>query len=128
MRAVLLFFMVINFAFCFEVPVDCTQIFEARKEEISKELEVIDEQRQALEVFRASSAAAYEENNKKLAKKEADLNATIKVIEQKRKEIDEVVAKNEKILDQTQPPYFTPLMQKRYQPSWPKWIQRLPLK
>ena len=49
MRAVLLFFMVINFAFCFEVPVDCTQIFEARKEEISKELEVIDEQRQALE-------------------------------------------------------------------------------
>lgn len=95
MRAVLLFFMVVNFAFCFEVPVDCTQIFEARKEEISKELEVIDEQRQALEVFRASSAAAYEENNKKLAKKEADLNATMKVIEQKRKEIDEVVAKNE---------------------------------
>ena len=98
MRAVLLFFIVINFAFCFEVPVDCTQIFEARKEEISKELEIIDEQRQALEVFRASSAAAYEENNKKLAKKEADLNATMKVIEQKRKEIDEVVAKNEKIL------------------------------
>ena len=45
MRAVLLFFIILNFAFCFEVPVDCTQIFEARKEEISKELEVIDEQR-----------------------------------------------------------------------------------
>ena len=82
----------------FKIPVDCVSIFEARKEEISKELEVIDEQRQALEVFRASSATAYEENNKKLAKKEADLNATMKVIEQKRKEIDEDVAKNEKIL------------------------------
>jgi len=93
MRAVLLFFMVINFAFCFEVPVDCTQIFEARKEEISKELEIIDEQRQALEVFRASSAAAYEENNKKLAKKEADLNATMKVIEQKRNKVNESYAK-----------------------------------
>ena len=66
MRAVLLLLTILNFAFCFEVPVDCTQIFEARKEEISKELEIIDE--------------------------------TMKVIEQKRKEIDEVVAKNEKIL------------------------------
>ena len=58
MRAVLLFFVLLNFAFCFEVPVDCTQIFEARKEEISKKLDIIDEQRQALEVFRASSAAS----------------------------------------------------------------------
>jgi len=98
MRGFLLFFVILNFSFCYEVPVDCTQIFEARKEEISKELEIIDEQRQALEAFRASSAAAYEENNKKLAKKEADLNATMKLIEQKRKDIDEMVAKNEKIL------------------------------
>ncbi len=37
MRAVLLFLTILNFAFCFEVPVDCTQIFEARKEEILKE-------------------------------------------------------------------------------------------
>ncbi|MFC2491913.1 MAG: MotE family protein [Campylobacter curvus] len=100
MRRVLAFLLVLNFAFAYDVPVDCTQIFEARKDEILKELEVIDEQRQALEAFRASAQAAYEEGLKKLAQKEADINATMKTLEQKRKEIDDQVAKNDKILTQ----------------------------
>ncbi|MCD8213000.1 MAG: MotE family protein [Campylobacter sp.] len=98
MGRIFIFLSILNFAFAYNVPVDCTQIFEARKDEILKELEVIDEQRQALEAFRASTQAAYDESLKKLAQKEADLNATMKTIDQKRKEIDAQVAKNDEIL------------------------------
>lgn len=87
-------------AFGYEIPVDCTQIFEARKAEIAKEIDKIDEQKQALEAFRASVMALYEENNAKMAKKEADLNATMRNIELKRKQIDEEITKNSKILDE----------------------------
>lgn len=86
--------------FGYDVPVDCTQIFEARKAEIAKEIDRIDEQKQALEAFRASVMALYEENNTKLSKKEADLNATMRNIELKKKQIDEEVTKNSKILDE----------------------------
>ncbi|CAD7286276.1 MotE family protein [Campylobacter suis] len=86
--------------FGYDVPVDCVQIFEARKAEIQKEVELIDEQRQALEAFRASTRTLYEENLAKLAKKEAEINATMKQVEQKRKEIDTQIASNQKILDE----------------------------
>ncbi|QCD44547.1 MotE family protein [Campylobacter mucosalis] len=86
--------------FSYEIPVDCTQIFEARKAEIEKELEIIDEQRQALEAFRASIRASYDENLAKLAKKEADINATMRQVEKKNKEIEQKIAQNQKILDE----------------------------
>lgn len=100
-RAVLMLFCAVVSLFAIhEIPVDCTQIFEARKAEIQKEIDIIDEQRQALEAFRASTRAIYEENLAKLAKKEADINATMRQVEQKRKEIDEQIASNKKILDE----------------------------
>ena len=44
----------------FKIPVDCVSIFEARKDEIKKEIARLDEARQSLEAFRASSAALFE--------------------------------------------------------------------
>ncbi|WP_338083703.1 MotE family protein [Campylobacter anatolicus] len=87
-----------NHVLAYDIPVDCTQIFEARKAEILKEMEKVDEQRQALEAFRASTQALYDDSLAKLNKKEADINATMKTIEQKRKDIDTQIAQNQKIL------------------------------
>ncbi|MGH1600529.1 MotE family protein [Campylobacter majalis] len=84
----------------YDIPVDCTAIFEARKTEIAKEIDKIDEERQALEAFRASMRSLYDENMAKLNKKEADINATLKSVEIKRKQIDEEIAKNKKILEE----------------------------
>lgn len=91
------------FVFClngYEIPVDCTQIFEARKAEIAKEIDIIDEQRQSLEAFRASINALYDEKLSNLNKKEAEVNATLRAIDKKRKDIDEQISKNNKILDE----------------------------
>lgn len=83
-----------------DIPVDCVSVFEARKSELIKEIDKIDEARQALEAFRASSNALFEERNLKLAKKEADINATLAQIENEKKEIENLVKKNEEILSQ----------------------------
>ena len=98
MKILAVFLLACACALGYEVPVDCTQIFEARKDEILKEIERLDEQRQALESFRASTNAAYEQGLDKLAKKEADVNATMRQIEAKRQEVAELLAQNEKIL------------------------------
>ncbi|MBE2984133.1 5'-nucleosidase [Campylobacter sp. RM9344] len=98
LRILFVVFVSLKFTFAYDIPVDCTQIFEARKAEILKEVERIDEERQALEAFRASTQAAYESSMAKLSKKEADINATMRVVDQKRREIDERVAQNEEIL------------------------------
>ena len=47
-------------------------IFETKKDELKREIAKIDEARQSLEAFRASSAALFEERNAKLAVKEAE--------------------------------------------------------
>lgn len=100
MRKITFFLTLFITLYGYEIPVDCTQIFEARKAEIAKEIDIIDEQRQALEAFRASTKALYDENLRRLNKKESDINATLKQVEKKRKEIDEQIALNQKILDE----------------------------
>lgn len=89
--------------------IDCTALFEARKDEIKNELLKIDEQRQALEAYRASLINLNEQNSKILEKKkqsfeqmahqkELDLNATLEKISQKEQKISQMLAQNEKIL------------------------------
>lgn len=88
------------YIFAYDIPVDCTQIFEARKAEIVKEMDIIDEQRQSLEAFRASISALYDENLAKLNKKESDINISLRNLEQKKMDIEAQVAKNSKILNE----------------------------
>lgn len=86
--------------FGFEVPVDCVSIFEARKDELVKEIEKIDEARQSLEAFRASSNAVFAEQKAKLEKKELDINATLAEVEARKKEIENLIKKNDEILSE----------------------------
>ena len=82
----------------FKIPVDCVSIFEARKDEIKKEIARLDEARQSLEAFRASSAALFEERNAKLAAKEADINATLARAQEEKKQTEQLLKKNEEIV------------------------------
>lgn len=82
----------------FKIPVDCVSIFETRKDELKRELAKIDEARQALEAFRASSAALFEERNAKLAAKEAEINATLTRAQEEKKHTEQLLKKNEEIV------------------------------
>ncbi|WP_298945523.1 MotE family protein [uncultured Campylobacter sp.] len=82
----------------FKIPVDCVSIFETRKDELKRELAKIDEARQALEAFRASSAALFEERNAKLAVKEAEINATLVRAQEEKKQTEQLIKKNEEIV------------------------------
>ena len=82
----------------FKIPVDCVSIFETRKDELKRELAKIDEARQALEAFRASSAALFEERNAKLAAKEAEINATLTRAQEEKKQTEQLIKKNGEIL------------------------------
>ena len=81
-----------------KIPVDCVSIFEARKDEIKKEIARLDEARQSLEAFRASSAALFEERNAKLAAKEAEINATLSRAQEEKKQTEQLLKKNEEIV------------------------------
>ena len=81
-----------------KIPVDCVSIFEARKDEIKKEIARLDEARQSLEAFRASSAALFEERNAKLAAKEAEINATLTRAQEEKKQTEQLLKKNDEIL------------------------------
>ena len=87
-------------AFCAEAPVDCVAVFEARKDELRLEVDKLDEARQSMEAFRASTNSLYEERNAKLIAKEADINATLAKVQKERRSIDELVKKNDEILAQ----------------------------
>ena len=82
----------------FKIPVDCVSIFEARKDEIKKEIARLDEARQSLEAFRARSAALFEERNAKLAAKEAEINATLSRAQEEKKQTEQLLKKNEEIV------------------------------
>ena len=82
----------------FKIPVDCVSIFETRKDELKRELAQIDEARQALEAFRASSAALFEERNAKLAAKEAEINATLTRAQEEKRQTEQLLKKNDEIL------------------------------
>lgn len=95
-----LFMFVGAFGASYDVPVDCTHVFEARKSELLKEIEKIDEQRQVLEAFRAQVKAAYDKSLADLKAKEAEINAVQKKIESDKKSIEQTKKDNEKILSE----------------------------
>lgn len=87
-------------AFCTDAPVDCVAVFEARKDELRLEVDKLDEARQSMEAFRASTNSLYEERNAKLIAKEADINATLAKVQKEKRSIEELVKKNDEILAQ----------------------------
>lgn len=78
--------------------VDCTQIFAQRKDEILKQLDQIEQQRQILQAYKAQIDTAYQKSLAELQEKQKKLDATNSEISAKKDEIAKLKQENEKIL------------------------------
>lgn len=97
-KIVLVFFIFLNLFARNDITVDCTALFEARKSELIKELEKIDEAKQGLEAYKASLNTLNEQKKSILDKQEEDINATMVKIDNTKKDIQALLKKNEEIL------------------------------
>ncbi len=79
--------------------IDCNQIFNARKEELMREIDKIDEQQQALQALQSATQALLDKREEALKKKESDINATLLIINKKEKEIRGMLDENKKVLE-----------------------------
>lgn len=71
---------------------DCTKVFEERKAELQKEIEKIDEARQAFEALRAANNALFAKKEEALKKEEARINT----LKEELKKEQEILAKKTK--------------------------------
>ena len=75
--------------------VNCYEIFEQRRGELEYKLNQIEEQRQAFQALKDASMNILKKKEEKIDKKLKEVNATLQTIEQRKKEIEELVKKNE---------------------------------
>lgn len=78
--------------------VDCKQIFESRKAELLKEIEKIDEASQSFEALKAATNALFEKQKKHIEEENKKLDMRKEELLKQQKHIEELVAKNKKLL------------------------------
>lgn len=77
---------------------DCTAVFEKRKAELIKEIEKIDEARQANEALRAANDALYKKKLKILQKEQAKNEDILKQIKDENEKLAKKNKKNEELI------------------------------
>ncbi|WP_333805636.1 MotE family protein [Sulfurospirillum sp.] len=82
--------------------IDCTKVFEERKGELLREVEKIDEARQSFEALKAATNALFEKQKNALKEKENSIAKTKQELEEKEKQIAQMLEENKKLLDQVQ--------------------------
>ncbi len=85
--------------FSFAASVDCTQIFESRKSELLQEIEKIDEARQSFEALKAATNSLFDQQKAKVDADKKVLSQKEEELKQKQKYIEDLIAKNQKLLD-----------------------------
>jgi flagellar motility protein MotE (MotC chaperone) len=78
--------------------IDCTKVFEERKNELLREIEKIDEARQSFEALQAATNALFEKQKMALEEKQKGIDATKQAIEAKEKQIAAMLEENKKLL------------------------------
>ncbi len=97
MKILYLVLILINFSF--GASVDCTQVFEDRKSELLKEVDNIDEARQSFEALKAATSSLFDKQKAKMLKDQKTLQDKEDELSKKQKNIEELIAKNQKLLD-----------------------------
>lgn len=82
----------------FAAEQDCEQYFEAKKAQLELQTREFDEARQSLEAYRASFESLQKERLDAIAKKEAEVNATLAEVQSIKDENTKVLEQNQKIL------------------------------
>ncbi|TKX31459.1 MotE family protein [Campylobacter estrildidarum] len=92
----------ISLIFClnivFGADQNCEEYFEARKAQLELQTKEFDEARQALEAYKASFEALQKEKLDTLAKKEAEVNATLAQIQSLKDQNAKLLEEQQKIL------------------------------
>ena len=94
-----IFFILSLVLFSYAGSVDCNQIFESRKSELLKDIEKIDEARQSFEALKAATNALFEKQKIHIEEENRRLDVKKEELSQKQKHIEELIAKNKKLLD-----------------------------
>jgi len=77
---------------------ECYQIFSQKKSELESEAQNLIERQEAFESLKNTYMALMKKKEKELNKKESEINATLQKIENEKKQIQNLLAKNRQIL------------------------------
>ena len=80
--------------------IDCYEIFDQKKAELESEAEKILEQKETLKSLKNTYLILVKKKENRLNQKEKEINASLQKIESEKKAIQDLVAKNQKILDE----------------------------
>ncbi len=78
---------------------DCTKIFEERKSELQREVELIDEAKQSFEALRAATDALFIQKEEALAKEQAQVDVKKAEIVQKEEAVQAMLEENKALLE-----------------------------
>jgi len=78
--------------------IECNKIFEQRKNEILRELDRLDDERQAFELYKDAQNRLLEKKAQKIAQKLQEVNATLQKVTQTKQEIVTLYEENKKLL------------------------------
>ncbi len=98
-KVILLFFMLVYTAWAQSV-VDCNKIFEERKSELLRLMDRLDEEEQSFEIYKDAQNALLEKKKQKLDEKLKEVNATLKKVQNTKRQIVELYDKNKKLLEE----------------------------
>lgn len=82
----------------FTAEQDCEQYFEAKKVQLELQIREFDEARQSLEAYKASFESLQKERLDAIAKKEAEVNATLAEVQSIKDENAKILEQNQKLL------------------------------
>lgn len=82
----------------FTAEQDCEQYFEAKKAQLELQIREFDEARQSLEAYKASFESLQKERLDAIAKKEAEVNATLAEVQSIKDENAKILEQNQKLL------------------------------
>ncbi len=97
MRVLLLLSFIASFVVA-KNTTDCTAVFEQRKAELVKQIEKIDEARQAAEAVKAANDALYERKMKTLRKEQAKNEDLLAQIKKENKKLDKLNAQYKELV------------------------------
>ncbi len=83
---------------CAKSTTDCTAVFEQRKSELLKQIEKIDEARQAEQALKAANNALFERKMKALKKEQAKNEDILKQIKQENEKLAKLNAKKSQLI------------------------------
>ena len=99
MRILKLILLFTTFLFA-EKTIDCNQVFDERREELLRELERIDESRQAFEAFKSATNAFLDKRESKVKAKESEVTDILNETKDREEHIKKMLEENKKMLEE----------------------------